>query len=92
MKVKINDLETNNKNKNITDLYSGINEFKKGYQPRINTAKDENGKLIADPQSVLNRWKNFFNQVLNVYGVHNVRQKDIQMAEPLVPEPSLVEV
>jgi hypothetical protein len=25
-------------------------------------------------------------------GVHNVRQKDIQMAEPLVPEPSLVEV
>jgi hypothetical protein len=30
--------------------------------------------------------------VLNVHGVHNVRQKDIQMAEPLVPEPSLVEV
>jgi hypothetical protein len=30
--------------------------------------------------------------VLNVHGVHNVRQKDIQMPEPLVPEPSLVEV
>jgi hypothetical protein len=30
--------------------------------------------------------------VLNVHRVHNVRQKDIQMAEPLVPEPSLVEV
>jgi hypothetical protein len=36
--------------------------------------------------------KNFFNQVLNVHGVRNVRQKDIHMAEPLVPEPSLVEV
>jgi hypothetical protein len=33
-----------------------------------------------------------FNQVLNVHGVHDVRQKDIHMAEPLVPEPSLVEV
>jgi hypothetical protein len=30
--------------------------------------------------------------VLNLHGVHNVRQKDIQMAEPLVPGPSLVEL
>jgi hypothetical protein len=30
--------------------------------------------------------------VLNVHGVHDVRQKDIQAAEPLVPEPSLLEV
>jgi hypothetical protein len=73
-------------------LYRGINEFKKGYQHIINIIKDENINLLADPQSVLNRWKNFFNQVLNVLGVHNVRQKDIHMAEPLVPEPSLVEV
>jgi hypothetical protein len=73
-------------------LYRGINEFTKGYQPRINIIKDENGNLLADPQSVLNRLKNFFNQVLNVHGVHNVRQKDIHMAEPLVPEPSLAEV
>jgi hypothetical protein len=73
-------------------LYRGINEFKKGYQPRINIIKDENGNLIADSQNVLNRWKNFFNQVLNIHGVHDVKQMDIHMAEPLVPEPSLVEV
>jgi hypothetical protein len=30
--------------------------------------------------------------VLNVHGVHEVRQTDIHTAEPLVPEPSLVEV
>jgi hypothetical protein len=39
LKGKINELETNNKNKNIRDLYRGINEFKKGYQPRINIIK-----------------------------------------------------
>jgi hypothetical protein len=73
-------------------LHRGINEFKKGYQPRINDIKDENGNLLTDPQSVLNWWKNFFNQVLNVHGVHDIRQIDIHMAEPSVPEPSLIEV
>jgi hypothetical protein len=71
----------------ILDLYRGINEFKKGYQPRIK--KDANCNLLAGPHSVLNRWKNFCDLVLNVYGVHDVRQMDIHMAEPLVPEPSL---
>jgi hypothetical protein len=73
-------------------LYRGINELKKGYQPRINIIKDENSNLLVDPQNILNRWKNFFNQVLNAYGVHDVRQMAIHKAEPLVPEPSLVEV
>jgi hypothetical protein len=90
LKGKINELETNNKDKNIRNLYRGINEFKKGYQPRINIIKVENGNLLADPQNVLNSWKHFFNQVLNVPGVHDVRQMAIHMAEPLVPEPSLV--
>jgi hypothetical protein len=73
-------------------LYRGINKFKKGYQPRINIIKDENGNLLADPQNILNRWKNLFNQVLNVHRVHDVRQVDIHKAGPLVPEPSLVKV
>jgi hypothetical protein len=90
LKGKINELETNNKNKNIRYLYRGINEFKKGYQPRINIIMYENGNLIAGLQNVLKRWKNFFNQVLNIHGVHDVRQMDINTAEPLVPEPSLV--
>jgi hypothetical protein len=90
LKGEINGLETNNKNKNIRDLYRGINEFKNGCHHRINIIKDENGNLLADPQNVLNRWKNFFNQVLNVPAVHDVRQMDLHTAEPLVPEPSLV--
>jgi hypothetical protein len=80
--------------KNIRDLFRGINKFKKGYQPRINitSTKNEDGNLRADPQIVLNSLKNFFNQVLNVHGVHEVRQMDMHTAEPLVAQPSLVEV
>jgi hypothetical protein len=36
--------------------------------------------------------EDFFNQVLNVHGVHDIRQMDIHTAEPLVPEPDLVKV
>jgi hypothetical protein len=57
LKDKIYEFETNNKNKNIRDLYKGINEFKKGYQPRINIINDEKGNLLAGPQKVLNRCK-----------------------------------
>jgi hypothetical protein len=34
LKDKNNVLESNSKNKNIRNLYRGIDEFKKGYQPR----------------------------------------------------------
>jgi hypothetical protein len=49
LKDKINELESNSKNKNIRDLSKGINEFKKGYQPRTNLVKDERGYVLADP-------------------------------------------
>jgi len=34
LKGKIEELEINSKINNIRDLYSGINDIKKGYQPR----------------------------------------------------------
>jgi hypothetical protein len=92
LKNKINELETNSKNKNIRDLYKGINELKKGYQPITNMVKEENGDLLAESHSILNRWKNYFCQLLNVHGVNDIRQTEIHTAEPLVPEPSSTEV
>jgi hypothetical protein len=40
MKDKIDELATNSKNKNVRDLYTGINEFKGGYQTIRNLVKD----------------------------------------------------
>jgi hypothetical protein len=88
LKDKINELESNSKNKKIRDLYRGINEFKKCYQPRTNLVKDERGDLLADPHKILNRWKNYFCQLLNVHGSGGVRQTEMHTAEPFVPEPS----
>jgi hypothetical protein len=53
--------------------------------------KDENGDLLADSHTILNRWKNF-SQLLNVHNVNDVRQVEVHTAEPLVPGPSCIEV
>jgi hypothetical protein len=58
-KHKIDELAMNSKNKNIRDLYRGINDFKRGYQPSSNLVKVENGDLLADSHNILNRWKNY---------------------------------
>jgi len=92
LKAKIEELETNSKVVNIRDLYRGINDVKKGYQPRTGIVKDEKGDLVADSHSIMERWRNYFSQILNVHGVSEVRQAEIHSAEPLVPETSALEV
>jgi hypothetical protein len=73
-------------------VYRGISGCKKRYQPRINVEKDEKGDLVTDSHSILARWRNHFSLLLNVHGVHYVRQTEIHTAKPLVSEPSAFEV
>ena len=49
MRAKIEELEANSKIHNIRDLYRGIDDFKKGYQPRCNIVKDEKGDIVQTP-------------------------------------------
>jgi hypothetical protein len=39
VREKNNELAMNSKNKNIKDMYRGISEFKRGYQPRNNSER-----------------------------------------------------
>jgi len=41
--------------KNIGDLYRGINVFRKGYQPRTDILKEENGDMFTDCHIILAR-------------------------------------
>jgi len=92
LRAKIEELETNSMIQNIRDLYSGINDFKKGYQPRCNIVKDEKGDLVADSHNIVDRWRNYYSQLFIVHGVKDVGQAEIHTAEPLVPDPSASEV
>jgi hypothetical protein len=71
--------------KNTRDLHRGINEFKSGYPHRTNMVKDEKCDLFADSHGILNKWKNYFSQLLNVHMVSDIRW-------PLVPEPGHFEI
>jgi hypothetical protein len=79
-KGKINELERNSKKRNIRDMYRGINEFKKGYQPRSNFIKGWEGDLFADSNTILNRWKNHF-YVIECMGLMSLG-KQIRTAQP----------
>jgi hypothetical protein len=46
--------------------------------------KDENGDLLADSLNILNMWKNYFSQLLDVHNVSDVRQIKIHTAQQLV--------
>ena len=83
----------------------GINDFKKGHQPRTNIIKkNEKDNLFTDCHNILASWRKHFFQVLNVHGVNDVRQRekhtgvnDVRQrekhtAEPLVPELSAFEI
>jgi hypothetical protein len=61
----------------IRDLYRVINEFWRYYQPRNNLVKNEDGDLLA-VSHILNQWKNYLFQLMNVHNVSDVRQKYIQ--------------
>jgi hypothetical protein len=54
--------------------------------------KDENGDLLADSHNILNKWKNYFSQLLNVHRVSDIRQIEIHTAELLEPDSSHYEV
>jgi hypothetical protein len=41
-----------------------------------------------DPHNILNKWKKYFCQLLNVHAVGGVRQTEMRTAEPFVSEPS----
>ena len=89
LKAKIDELETNNKIKNITGLYRGTTDFKKSYQPITNIVKYEKGDLVTDSHRILAKWRNHFSQLMNAYDVNDVRLTETHTAEPPVPEPSV---
>ena len=73
-------------------IFKVIKDFKKGYRARVNVIKSENQELLADSNSILNRWKDYLSQLLNVHKDNDVGVIEIQTVEPLIPDPTHSEV
>jgi hypothetical protein len=48
--------------------------------------------LLADSHNILNRWKNYFCQLLNVHGINEVRHTEMHTAKASVSEYHCFEV
>jgi hypothetical protein len=44
--------------------------------------------VFAYPHKILNKWKNYFCQLLNVYMAGGFRQNEMHTAQPFVPDPN----
>ena len=64
----------------------GINEFKKGYQPRAYVIKKHDGTIVADTTSMLSRWEQFFSNLLNVNQSTSHEGSEVYTSEPDSPE------
>jgi hypothetical protein len=63
----------------------------KDYQPRMNSCKDKNGKVIGGDEEVLGRWAEYFENLLNVEGGKEIETPVYVTVEPEVAGPTLVE-
>jgi hypothetical protein len=82
--------QTVGRNKNIRDLYRGINQWKKGYQPTTSLVQDGMSDLIADFH-IFNMKYSFFFQLLNINRVMEVRPIELHTPQPFVPDRSPLE-
>jgi len=84
LEVNINEIEINVKNKNIIDFCSGNNELNAGYRTWINFVKVQKNNVHAGSYIVVNRLKNHFFKLLNIFWVNVISQTEVHRTESLL--------
>ena len=73
--------------------YQTVNRFREGFQPRLNVCKDNNGKLIAGDDKILEHWVRYFKIQFEREDSEEESDEEVFLtAEPLVKEPSQEEM
>lgn len=62
---KIKDIEERFKNKEIRNFYQEVRKEKRGFQSKQIYYKDKEGNLIGEEEKIGERWKEFFEDLLN---------------------------
>ncbi|XP_054289682.1 uncharacterized protein LOC129004977 [Macrosteles quadrilineatus] len=80
---------------NAKEFFRAVRFFRKGFSPKTNSIKDENGNLTCEVKSVLDTWKQYFSKLLNADGGVSKEEENedvYQNVQPEVCEPSESEV
>lgn len=93
MKEKVRKIEELSEQKKTKNLYNEIRSINRSYQPKLNICKDKDGKLIAEDRLILNRWAEYFEEILNKPDTMETVEENVRIGpEPYVEIPSVEEV
>lgn len=74
-------MEQDFKRDNLREAYRAMNLFKKGYISRSTICRNKERAMVAGKKNVLNRWREYFDQLLNPNPAQNRDQPNEPMTE-----------
>ena len=90
---KLTEIANHNTKRNTRQFYKDMEQLNKEYRPYINNCKDRNGNLLLEKDQILERWKQYFQEVFMVNGetdeitIEEINDDiDIQTKEPTYEE------
>lgn len=94
-KAKLLEIEELSRNKDVRGMYMKIKDEKNGFQARPHMCENKQGELIAESSRVLERWAEYFEELLNKpsMGEKNTQQYNLPYGgpDPFVNTPTLEE-
>ena len=75
-KAKLDQIEEMQSKKEIRAMFRGIKEIKKGFQPRTIYCKDKKGCMVGDENGIMERWAEYFEDLLNDIEEETAEQQD----------------
>jgi sorting nexin-29 len=89
LKRQIESREADKERADTRKYYQTVNRFRKGFQPRLNTCKDNSGKLIEGDDNILEHWAGYFRTQFEKENSEQESDEEVSVtAEPLVTERS----
>lgn len=87
------EMETNYNNKAARTFYQSITSIKRGEQTKTIICKDKEGNLIGEMDKILNRWTEYFTELLNVNENEETEIEEIDIGEQIqIESPELDEI
>ncbi|KAA3669964.1 uncharacterized protein DEA37_0012425 [Paragonimus westermani] len=87
MNLKCQKVEENNQKGNIRDFFKKINEIKTKFRTKIGTIKDNQGKDLTEMNDILNRWREYTEELYQ----KNIESEDAIIDLGMDLEPDILE-
>ena len=80
----LDEIESNRRHGHTRAQYQGINQIRKGYQPRQELIRNKEGKVLTNSEAIKSRWMEYFSELLNRPEpeiLANIEMQDIGLEE-----------